>query len=79
MKNPQQFIVDTFLSDEEHNLLHLLAKRINPNFSDWYSSYGPGHTEMFQCLICDDVFSLGESMVEHGKQHLILSNLLPFL
>lgn len=79
MKNPQQFTIIISLSEEENNLLHMLAKRINAKYMNWYTDYSPNNDEMFTCFLCDEVFSLGDKMAEHGKMHLKDSNLLPFI
>lgn len=79
MKNPQIFIIQISLSDEENELLILLTKRVKPHYNNWWTEYGPGVCQTFQCLICDEVLGDGEKIVEHGKKHLTDSNLLPFI
>lgn len=73
MINPQD------LSKEEDNLLLRLAKRADSSNKWWYFHSSTSNFRLLTCLICNEVKDGGELMVEHARQHLKDSNLLPFI
>ena len=70
------------ISSEIHQLLILLAKRINPSYPNWWSPRDQNgdwlEVGANRCLICNEVYTY-EPMTEHVFSHLKKYNLLPFL
>jgi hypothetical protein len=67
------------LSLQEYELLFLLARRANPNNSDWYIQLGYPYIETYQCLICGETCNMGDDIIIHGKLHIEESNLIAFI
>lgn len=64
------------LTDDQHKILTILSRRINPNNIIWREGV-EGH---WLCLICNKTFAVGvASSFNHGISHLKEKSLLPFI
>lgn len=70
------------ISPEIHQILILLAKRVNPSYPNWWypkDQYSEWlETGVIRCLICNKI-NVYEKMVEHAYFHLKEYGLLAFI
>ena len=71
------------LTNKQHKLLTMLAKRAGSDNPIWYnSSIFPIWGDSWKCFICNKKFIFDERLTEidaHGRQHLIDKKLLAFI
>lgn len=71
------------INSPENKALILLAKRINPTNTNWYSATDQNGKVLdaffFRCCICNEVKDGSQAMVEHSLNHLKQSGLMVFI